>query len=71
VQDVKRTHGSEGATKPGWDGPGSVGPGRPAWPIPEAVRPPFLEPEEDATLKSWRHRHSQRESHSPERPSRS
>jgi hypothetical protein len=27
-----RTHGSEGATEPGRDGPGPVGPSRPAWP---------------------------------------
>jgi hypothetical protein len=29
-----RTHGSEGATEPGRDGPGPVGPGRPTWPTP-------------------------------------
>jgi hypothetical protein len=28
-----RTHGSEGATEPSRDGPGLVGPSRPAWPI--------------------------------------
>jgi hypothetical protein len=33
--------------------------------------PLFLEREDDATLSTWRHRHSQRESHSPERPSKS
>jgi hypothetical protein len=46
VQNVKRTHGSEGTTELGQDGLGPVGPGRPAWPISEAVRPPFLEHED-------------------------
>jgi hypothetical protein len=56
-----RTHGSEGATKPGRDGPGSVGPGRPAWPTPGGrFGPPFLAPEGSSTLKSWRRHHSQR-----------
>jgi hypothetical protein len=62
VQNVKGTHESEGATEPGRDGPRPVSPSRLAWPIPVSVRPPpFLEPEEDGALKSWRRRHSQRE----------
>jgi hypothetical protein len=69
VQNVKRTHGSEGATELGQDEPGRVGPGQPARPIPVSVRPPFLEREDDATLRTWTHHHSQKESHSPERPS--
>jgi hypothetical protein len=32
VHKHMRTHGSEGATEPGQDGPGSVGPSGPAWP---------------------------------------
>jgi hypothetical protein len=36
-----RTHGSEGATEPGWDGPGPVGLRRPAWPTPRVGSPPF------------------------------
>jgi hypothetical protein len=67
----------EGVTEPGRNGPGSVSLGWPAWPIPVSVRPPFLEREDDATLSTWRHHHSQRErerereSHSLERPSTS
>jgi hypothetical protein len=38
VHNHLRTHGSEGATKPGRDGPGLVGPSRtasrPTWPTP-------------------------------------
>jgi hypothetical protein len=37
-----RTHGSEGATEPGRDGPRSVGPSRPAWPTPGVGSPPPL-----------------------------
>jgi hypothetical protein len=33
--------------------------------------PPFLEREDVSTLSTWRRRHSQGESHSPERPSTS
>jgi hypothetical protein len=51
VQNVKRTHGSEGATEPG----------RPTLPIPVSVRPPFLKREDDANLSMCRRRHSQRE----------
>jgi hypothetical protein len=61
VRKDMRTHGREGATEPGQDGPGPVGPGRPAWPTPVSVRPPFLEREDPSTLSTWRHRHSQRE----------
>jgi hypothetical protein len=32
VYNHTRTHGREGVTEPGRDGPGSVGPSRPAWP---------------------------------------
>jgi hypothetical protein len=34
VHKHMRIHGSEGATEPGRDGPGPVGPSRPAWPTP-------------------------------------
>jgi hypothetical protein len=34
VHKYMRTHGSEGATELGRDGPGPVGPSRPAWPTP-------------------------------------
>jgi hypothetical protein len=43
--------------------------GRPAWPIPKAFGPPFLECEDDATLRTCGRRHSQGENHSPERSS--
>jgi hypothetical protein len=39
VHNHLRTHGREGATEPGRDGPRPVGPSRPAWP--SSVRPPF------------------------------
>jgi hypothetical protein len=41
VHNHLRTHGIEGATEPGQDRPGPVGPGRPAQPTPGSVRPPF------------------------------
>jgi hypothetical protein len=44
--------------------------GRPG-PFPWWFSPPFLGCEDDATLSTWRRRHSQGESHSPERPSTS
>jgi hypothetical protein len=54
-----RTHSSEWATEPGRDGPGPVGPGRPAQPtLGVGLAPPFLAPEGSSTLKPWRHRHS-------------
>jgi hypothetical protein len=64
VHKHMRTHESEGATEPGRDGPGPVGPSRPAQagrpgPLRGLVRPPFLAPEGPSTLSSWRHRHSQ------------
>jgi hypothetical protein len=34
VHNHLRTHGDEGATEPGRDGPGPVSPGRPAQPTP-------------------------------------
>jgi hypothetical protein len=37
VHKCMRTHGSEGATEPGRDGPGPVGPSRPAWPSEDHV----------------------------------
>jgi hypothetical protein len=60
VHKYMRTHGSEGVTKPGRDGPGSVGPSRPAWPT-LGVRSAllFLAPEDPSTLSSWRRRHTQ------------
>jgi hypothetical protein len=41
VHKHMRTHGSEGATEPGRDGPRQVGPSQPPWPTPGVVRPPF------------------------------
>jgi hypothetical protein len=41
VHNYLRTHGSEGATEPGRDGHGPVGPGRPAQPTPGVGSPPF------------------------------
>jgi hypothetical protein len=41
VHNHLRTHGSEGATEPGRDGLGPVGPSRPAWPTPGFGSPPF------------------------------
>jgi hypothetical protein len=47
VHKYMRTHGSEGATEPGRDGPGPVGPSRPAWPTPGVGSAPlFLHPKE-------------------------
>jgi hypothetical protein len=34
VHKYMRTHWSEGETKPGWDGPGPIGPSQPARPTP-------------------------------------
>jgi hypothetical protein len=53
VQHVKRTTGAKG--RPNRVG---MGLGRPAWPIPRRFDSPFLEREDDATLKPWRRRHS-------------
>jgi hypothetical protein len=41
VRKCMRTHRSEWATEPGLDGPGLVGPSRPAWPSPRVGSPPF------------------------------
>jgi hypothetical protein len=47
-----RTHGSEGATEPGRDGPGLVGPSRPAWPTPGVGSAHlFLACEDTSTLR--------------------
>jgi hypothetical protein len=50
----------EEATEMGQDGPGPVGPSRPAWPTSGVgSAPPFLAPEDPSTLSSWRRHHSQ------------
>jgi hypothetical protein len=60
VYNYMRTHGREGATEPGQDGPGPVGPSQPAWPtLGGRFGPPFLAPEGSSTLSSWRRHHSQ------------
>jgi hypothetical protein len=41
VHNHMRTHGSEGATEPGRDGPRPVGPSRPAWPSSSAGSAPL------------------------------
>jgi hypothetical protein len=41
VHNHLRTHGSEGATEPGRDGPRPVGLGRPAQPTPGVGSPPL------------------------------
>jgi hypothetical protein len=41
VHNHLRTHGNEGATEPGREGPGPVGPGRPAQPTPMAGSAPL------------------------------
>jgi hypothetical protein len=41
VHNHLRTHGREGATEPGRDGPGLVGPSRPAWPTPDIGSAPL------------------------------
>jgi hypothetical protein len=47
VHNHTRTHGSEGATEPRRDGPGPVGPSRPAWPSPRVGSAPlFLHPKD-------------------------
>jgi hypothetical protein len=67
VHKHMRTHGSDGAIESGRDGPGLVGPSRPAWPTPGVGSAPlFLAPEGSSTLSLWRHLHSQnRESFAP------
>jgi hypothetical protein len=60
VHKCMRTQRNEGATEPGRDGPGPIGPSRLAWPGPRvSSAPPFLAPEGFSTLSSWRRRHSQ------------
>jgi hypothetical protein len=47
VHKCMRTHGSEGATEPGRDGPGPVVPSRSAWPSSKVGSAPlFLHPKE-------------------------
>jgi hypothetical protein len=47
VHKYMRTHGSEGATEPGRDGPGPVSPSQPACPTPEVGSAPlFLHPKD-------------------------
>jgi hypothetical protein len=41
VHNYLRTHGREGATEPGRDGPGPVGPSRPAWATPDVGSAPL------------------------------
>jgi hypothetical protein len=41
VHNHLRTHGNEGATEPGRDGPGLAAPGRPAQPTPVVGSAPF------------------------------
>jgi hypothetical protein len=62
VHNHLRTHGSEGATELGRDGPRPAGPAH----FGGLFGPPFLAPEGSSTLKPWRHRHSTgRESFAP------
>jgi hypothetical protein len=42
VHKYMRTHGSEGATEPGRDGPGPIGPSRRAWPTPGVSSAPLF-----------------------------
>jgi hypothetical protein len=56
VHNHLRTHGSEGATELGRDGPGPVGLAHSGG----RFGPPFIAPEGSSNLKSWRRRHSQR-----------
>jgi hypothetical protein len=60
VHNHLRTHGCEGATEPGRNGPGPVGQADRPSPLLASVRPPFLAPKGSSTLKPWRHRHSQK-----------
>jgi hypothetical protein len=47
VHKYMRTHGSEGATESGQDGPGPVSPSRPDWPTPGVGSAPlFLHPKD-------------------------
>jgi hypothetical protein len=52
VHKYMRTHGSEGATESGRDGPGLVGPSRLAWTTPWVGSAPlFLAREDTSTLR--------------------
>jgi hypothetical protein len=65
VHNHVRTHGSEGATEPGQNGPGPVGLGRPAQPTSGVgSSPPFLAPEGSSTLNPGGTAFRRRESHS-------
>jgi hypothetical protein len=47
VHNYMSSHGSEGATEPGQNGPGLVGPIWPAWPTSSIGSPPlFLQPKD-------------------------
>jgi hypothetical protein len=52
VHKCMRTHGSEGATEPSRDGPGLVGPSRPAWPTPRVGSAPLSLHSKDLNPKS-------------------
>jgi hypothetical protein len=41
VNNWLRSIGERDGAEPGWNGPGTVGPGRPAWPVPGPVRAPL------------------------------
>jgi hypothetical protein len=41
VKNWPRSIGERGGAEPGWNGPGPVGPGRPAWPVLGPVRAPL------------------------------
>jgi hypothetical protein len=56
VQNDKSAHVREGATEPGQNGPGSVGPAHP-----RGGSAPVSWGEDESTLNTWRHYHSQRE----------
>jgi hypothetical protein len=69
VQNVKRTHGSEGRPNGAEMGLGWLAQAGWPGPFPRWFDPPFLEREDNATLSTWRRHHSRRESRSPEKPS--
>jgi hypothetical protein len=60
VHNHTRTHGSEGVTEPGRDGPRPVDPSWPAWPSSGVGSAPRFAPEGSSTLSPWRRRHSRK-----------